>query len=130
MTYFAPARQLVVGINIGCKKHLPWEPWGGPGAQGALRGKKSKKIQKSKKSQNVLKWCPRGPGGPGGYFPLIFGLFWVIFGQFFFPPISPLGALFLGPPISPFWAAALWGVPPAQFLHVAEEQLLLLLCQV
>ena len=42
-------------------------------------------------SQNGLKWCPRALGGPGGYFPLIFDLFWVIFGQFFplFPPLGP-----------------------------------------
>ena len=31
VTYFAPARQPVVGINIGCKKHPP-------GALGALGG--------------------------------------------------------------------------------------------
>ena len=28
VTYFAPARQLVVGIKIGCKKTPPWGPWG------------------------------------------------------------------------------------------------------
>ena len=67
-------------------------------------------------SPKWLRMAPPGPGGPGGYFPHIFGLFLGHFGPKFFTPISPLGALFLGPPISPFWAAVLWGAPPAQFL--------------
>ena len=65
---------------------------------------------------------PPGPRGPGGvfsaYFRAILGHFWPIF----FPPISPLGALFLGPLLALLRAAALWGAPPVQFTLVDSDE--------
>ena len=97
--YFAPARQPVVGINIGCKNSPP----GGLGGPGGLAGNLDFCFDFFFWSQ---KWPKNVPLGPWGVFS---GYFWAIFGppgaNFFLGPVPPWG------PISPILAGPISDIP-------------------